>query len=350
MQIVPTSLTVADYCQGMERGEIVVNHDYQRSDKVWPLVARSFLIETILLGYPIPKLFLHQVTDIKTRRTMKAIVDGQQRSTAIRDFYNGNLKLSPSLDLEDAAGHTYGELPENLQNEFLNYGLSLDLFVGATEDDVREVFRRMNLFTVPLNPEEQRHAVYQGKFKWFVHKIARGFADPFQRIGLFSSKQLVRMADTKLLTEIVHAILNGFTTTDRRRLDALYKSRDGAFPEEEAIRGKLTSALDEIIAWEPLRGTSLMKPYQIYSLALAVMHVHSPVESLKGDFESPGVAELDVPLAMSNLTALSAALDDPDNPGAFESFVKASSEKTNVAAERRQRFVWFCKALTSTTM
>ena len=48
MHITSTDYTVADYCQAMERKEIIVNRAYQRSDKVWLPVARSFLIETIL--------------------------------------------------------------------------------------------------------------------------------------------------------------------------------------------------------------------------------------------------------------------------------------------------------------
>ena len=59
------------YCQQMREKSIIVNHDYQRSDKVWPPAARSYLIETILLGFPIPKLSLYQTTDLKTKKTKK---------------------------------------------------------------------------------------------------------------------------------------------------------------------------------------------------------------------------------------------------------------------------------------
>jgi hypothetical protein len=83
MIIQPTNYTIADYCAAMQRKEIVVNSDYQRSDKVWPPAARSFLIETILLNYSMPKLSLYQVTDVKSRKTYKEIVDGQQRSKIV---------------------------------------------------------------------------------------------------------------------------------------------------------------------------------------------------------------------------------------------------------------------------
>src|SRR5689334_15188596 len=106
MQVTPNNLTVADYCHAMQRNEIRVNHEYQRSDKVWPEAARSFLVETILLGYPIPKMFLYQVTDLKSRKTIKEIVDGQQRSQALVDYFAGAYRLSRSIDLEEAKGRT----------------------------------------------------------------------------------------------------------------------------------------------------------------------------------------------------------------------------------------------------
>ena len=66
VQTVQSPLTVADYCAAVGRNEIQPNYDYQRSDAVWPPAARSFLIETILLGYPLPKMFLFQKTDLKS--------------------------------------------------------------------------------------------------------------------------------------------------------------------------------------------------------------------------------------------------------------------------------------------
>jgi len=83
MQKLSTSYTVADYCKDINNGDIVVNRDYQRSDKVWPPAARSYLIESILLGYPIPQLYLYPKTDLKSKKTIREIVDGQQRSQAI---------------------------------------------------------------------------------------------------------------------------------------------------------------------------------------------------------------------------------------------------------------------------
>jgi hypothetical protein len=93
--------------------------------------------------------------------------------------------------------------------------LSQDLFVGATPAEVREVFRRINSYTVPLNAEEQRHATYQGPFKWFIARLSKDLGDAQIEMGAFTQKQLVRMADSKLFTELSHALLNGITTTNK---------------------------------------------------------------------------------------------------------------------------------------
>lgn len=347
MNIVPTNFTVADFCHAMDRGEIVVNRDYQRSDKVWPAAARSFFLETILLGLPFPKLSLYQVTDLRSKKTYKEIVDGQQRSITIHDFFKDKLRLSSALDTEDIAGKTYSELGDDYKQRFLDYQLSIDLFVAATPDEVREVFRRMNSYTVPLNPEEHRHASYQGPFKWFVQRISRRFDDGFVQIGLFGEKQLVRMADTKLIAEICHALIYGIETTNKKKLDRLYRDREKSFSEEKEIDGRITSAFDQILEWSVIHGGALMKPYIVYSLILAISHTRSPVQSLENVYQSPRLKVFETDIVMGNLTALSEALENPDTAGPFAEFVSACSSKTNVRDQRTTRFHWLCRALQS---
>lgn len=347
MNIVPTNYTAVDYCQAMDRGELVVNREYQRSDKVWPHAARSYLIETMLLGYPIPKLSLYQVTDVRTKKTFKEIVDGQQRTGAILDFYKNQLRLSGSLETEDIAGRTYSELGEEYQRRFLDYRLSCDVFVSTTPDEVREVFRRMNSYTVPLNPEEQRHASYQGEFKWFIYHLARQYDESFVRMGLFGPKQLVRMADTKLLSEVCHALLRGIQTTNRATLDRLYKDNDREFTQKADHQTRLAAALDQLLEWPEIHGGALMKPYVVYSLLLAAIHTRRPVDQLEPMTPSARVHEFNKELVVANLTHLAAALDDPDGFPDYEDFVDACASQTNVRTNREVRFRWLCRALTA---
>lgn len=330
----------------MERGEIQVNREYQRSNKIWPVAAQSYLIESILLGFPIPKLTLRQVTDIKTRASFREIVDGQQRSQAIADFYNGRLRLSDRVDTEELKGQKLSELDESYQTAFLNYRLAVDVFVGASDHDVRETFRRMNSYMVPLNPEEQRHAEFQGPFKWFIHRLAKRYDRHFTMSGLFKEKSLLRMQDMKLLTEVAHAFYHGIQTTNKSLLQALYKRFEQKFVGEGELEARIATALDRLFSWESLTNGELMKPFMAYSLILAIMHADRPIDTL-----SPAVNGLHGNIsenAEANLTALAEDFTNRDEEVdiTYKRFVDASTKSTNTRANRATRFGYFFRAIT----
>ena len=92
----------------------------------------------------------------------------------------------------------------------------------------------MNSYTVPLNAEEQRHASYQGKFKWFINDLADKLEGALLAMGVFKEKQLVRMQDNKSLTEQPDPFSHGIRTTNKKELDAMYKDLDYDFPERRA--------------------------------------------------------------------------------------------------------------------
>ncbi len=348
MDVRSPEYTITEYCEMYGRKDVRVNKDYQRSDEVWPRTAQSFLIETILLNFPIPKLFLYQRTDLRTGRTIREIVDGQQRTKAIVDFLNNEYRLTNNVTLEEATGKSLAELPDELQHQFLNYGLNFDVFVGATEEEVREVFRRMNSFTVPLNAEEQRHAIYQGEFKWFMNRLAQEYSEAFRNAGVFNQKSLVRMQDQKLLTEVSCAYFSGIATTNKRSLDKVYRDHDKpkSFPEKADLGSRLHSALNRLFKWSDLYETPLMRPHQVYSLVLAVMHLQKPLDTLTRWYDGPR-RFADQETIIVNLSRLAEAIERGEEAAQdLLPFVNASSERTNVASQRGSRFEWFCRALT----
>ena len=347
-----STINVADYCQGLERKEYLVNRDYQRSDRVWPTAARSFFIETILLDFPTPKMWLHQRLEMPSRKTVKEIVDGQQRSKAILDFYQNRLRLSKTILYDSFAGRTLTELDDEYQAQFLNYGLNIDVFVGASLEDVREVFRRMNSFTVPLNPEESRHATFQGPFKWFIHSLSRDYDTAFRNAGVFSEKQLNRLADAKLMTEIADALDNGIKTTSKANLDRIYRKYNAEFLQEEHFDETIRFGLDALLGNGDLRGTELMKPYNVYSLCLAFIQA-SGRQIIVDSPSLPTVHAFQPGESLYNLSLLAAALSDDDGAGTaidphledFSGFIEATRERTNVVSQRRRRFEYFLAAL-----
>ena len=327
----------------MERNEIQVNHNYQRSSRVWPPAARSFLMETILLGYPMPKLSLFQNTDVKSRTTIKEIVDGQQRSVAIYDFYRGQFAISRTSSIESIAGRTYNELDETQQHGFLSYALSVDLFINATHEDIREVFRRMNSYTVPLNAEEKRHAHFQGEFKWFIYRLSKRFDEIFQQIGTFNEKQLNRMKDANLLADVANSLLRGISTTKSRELDRLYAMYETGFDKADDIASAVVEAIDQVVHWTALHKTALTRAHNLYALLLALINRRRVFAPLR-EIYTPQSARIKDDIALANLTRLAAAVEDPDTEPRVGEFV-AAQVGTNVGEARRRRFLWLSRAL-----
>ena len=343
MQVTPTAFTVAEYCGQMDTGAIVINREYQRSNRVWPPAARSYLIDTILMGYPMPKLCLYQKTDLKTRKTVKEIVDGQQRSEAIKDFYSDKLRISGKSLF---ANRKFSQLDERDQQQFISYQLTCDVFVGATDEEIRQVFRRMNSYTVPLNPQEKRHALYQGAFKWFIIDQVERFSQIFKNIGVFSEAQLSRMNDAALLTDICLTVIEGVQSASEVKLDALYRSRDEKFAEAVELDQRLTASCEQVLMWQQLHSTSLMKPYNFFTLILAVMHAQRPVPSLQSVFQIDDPLGLLGEAPLGNLSLLVDALENPDQHANVKEYIDACSKATNRVNQRRDRFKWISRAIT----
>mgnify|MGYP006144613589 FL=1 len=87
------SFSINDILSWKDNGELVLSPKYQRN-KVWNLNAKSYLIDTILRGYPIPQIFIRQQIDISTRKTIREVIDGQQRIAAILEYFDNQFKIN----------------------------------------------------------------------------------------------------------------------------------------------------------------------------------------------------------------------------------------------------------------
>ena len=299
-----------------------------------------------MLGFPIPKLSLYQTTDLKTKKTKKEIVDGQQRSQVISDFFEGTFRLTGKGQF---GGKLFSQLEEPQQQRFVEYALTVDVFVGATSNEIRQVFRRMNSYTVPLNPQEKRHATHQGDFKWFIVEAVEKYSETLKKLGVFGERQLSRMADAALFSDVVFTLSQGIKNASDQSLDKFYSDNEGEFVGSVELRQRLTNAMDVILTWTDIHNSALMKSYNFYSLLLAISHALSPIE--KGNFNDfygrTTPLKIDPQYALPNLTALSAAIEEPNSYPQFSLYVAACSKATTRIEQRKNRFIWLSKALES---
>ena len=341
----PNTMTIADYNEQIRNGQITVNHNYQRSDRVWPVSAKSNLIDTILNGYPVPKIILSQTTDLDTLQTRKEVVDGQQRTAAIVEFLENQYAISRG----EYAGSRFDDLDDRTKKAFLDYPLSADVFTSATNEEIREVFRRINSYQVPLNKQETRHATHQGEFKWFIHDLGKKYATSFMKMGIMPEKQISRMGDLELLTELVHAEIKGIRTASPALLDALYREYDDKFPIRDQVVAQVDFGLGEIINMDAIHNTKLMTRANVYSLFSALVAVEFPSSPLRQhlDEKDQNRRFTDRASVLTNLTGLADAIEDNEAEPPINDFVNAARQGTNTEKNRKTRFSWFHRALTA---
>lgn len=338
-------MSVADYCSAMQEKKITVNYDYQRKEGLWNTPARSFFIESILLEYPIPKMFVYSKLDLKTRGIIKEIVDGQQRSQALMLFYESKLALSKTIETVELRGLKYSKLPEEWQAKFLSYQLPVDQFSGVPEDEVREAFRRMNANNVPLNAEEQRNARYQGEFKWFINQIAETYKESLLSLELLSRRDLIRMTDLRLYAEIALTLEEGFVTVKGQQLDRLYQKYNASFEQAASMRERLDYGIEFFIRNEPLHQDVLLRMHVFQSIVVAAIAIRydEPFERQTRERYAEKLGA--VQLQKHSIEVLVSGLRDPEAYPELVEFVNANTQATNTADARAIRFLYFKQAL-----
>lgn len=151
------------------RSRIDTNPDFQRP-AVWSLSQKQLLVDTILRGYDIPKLYWRKISKSPEKYE---VVDGQQRLRAIFEFHAGGFALpKDSDDIEGVvvARMKYADLPEDLRLRFDNYALDVIVLSETSEDEVREMFLRLQNGTT-LKAQEKRNAM-PGKMRAFIKDLA----------------------------------------------------------------------------------------------------------------------------------------------------------------------------------
>jgi hypothetical protein len=183
--------------------------------------------------------------------------------------------------------------------------------------------------------------------KWFILGMTQGHSEALVNWGVLPKQSVVRMADAKFFAELVHGLLFGVTTTTKAALDSMYRKNDGKeddITEGTTIRMAVDEAMNDLLKWTGIQETSLMRTHVFYSLVLASILVKKQWPTLVGITDTP-LPRTYSPNAEKALLDLAAAIDEPSNYPEYKPFTDASSEKTNVKAQRETRIQWLATAL-----
>lgn len=147
---------------------IIYIPEYQR-DFTWDENRQAKLIESIILGLPIPFIFVAE-----NRYGNWEIVDGSQRIRTLHAFLKNNLKLKNLETLDKINDFKFIDLANTRQAKIKDTALRLIVLSEETTDEVKkDMFERINKGSDLLKPMENRKGSYSGKFTSFIYQIAQ---------------------------------------------------------------------------------------------------------------------------------------------------------------------------------
>jgi hypothetical protein len=262
MKTTATNRKVRELLTGLRSGKLVPRPEFQRR-LVWSNKDRVAFIETVLLGFPFPEIYVAAgEVDFDSGEANEMLVDGQQRVTTLNQYFVGapDLKLPASLK-------PYVGLSKAEKEQFLQYDVVVRDLGRLSIDDIREVFRRINATRYALNAMEIHNARYAGQYKEFAELVAQnGF---FERHRVFSPGDVRRMQDTLFVLLVVTTILSTYFNRDIEIEDYLQKYND-EFSDSAKVHSELETVFKFIDDMDLPSGSRAWKKADLFTLLVEV--------------------------------------------------------------------------------
>ena len=296
--ITRTIYKVSDFVSWQRAKSLVLSPSFQRRP-VWKPGAKSYLIDTIVRGLPIPIIFLReQKANLASLEPKREIVDGQQRIRTVLSYIEPSLldDFNPARDAftvqpahnRELAGKGFSKLPTELQQRILDYQFSVHILPsGADDREILQIFARMNATGVKLNYQELRNAKYFGGFKTSVYQLASEQLPQWRSWQIFTENDIARMQEVELTSEFAILMLRGVTGKSKPAIDKIYKEKDSAYLEREEVERRFRIIMDTIddklgneMRFLPFRRKTLF--YSLFAFFYDVQYgFGSPLEKMR---------------------------------------------------------------------
>jgi Protein of unknown function DUF262 len=335
-----TSYPVSDFRQWNESGQLELAPKFQRRS-VWEPKAKSYLIDTIVRSMPVPPVFIRLRLDTRTNRSVREVVDGQQRLRTVLDFLGDDFPIS-RVHNRELAGKRYSALPEPLKRKILRYKFAVTTLEDVTDAEVLAIFARLNTYTVRLNAQELRNAEFFGAFKQTIYSLALDHYAFWRNTAILSDQQVARMDEAELVSELVVTMLAGIRQTRAADLRDFYSRFDDTFPEADRVTREFATVIDlagELLADGFVPGFFTRRPV-FYSLFVALYDARFGLpKSSRGPIS---LKASDMNRVRARLERVQGRLAEDEPPASYAKFRDDSRYATADVGRRRARheFLW----------
>lgn len=253
-----TIYKVSDFVS-WQRSHYLVLAPYFQRRQVWKPGAKSYLIDTIVRGLPIPIIFIRdRRTDPDQIEPIREVVDGQQRLRTVLGYISSKLlpDYNPERDFftvkrthnKDLAGKSFDELNEETKHAILDYEFVVHVLPSRVDDrEVIQIFRRMNSTNYSLTGQEKRNAEYFGEFKTSVYNLGAEQLQRWRQWKTFNEDDIARMREVELISELVlmmiHQKIEGKSAANIKNG---YKTYDENYAYRAQIEKRFRAVMDSI--------------------------------------------------------------------------------------------------------
>lgn len=241
--------------------ELQVKPPFQRNP-VWVDRQKSYLIDSILCGYPIPEIYMQEIVD-ENGNGNYIIVDGQQRTRAVLEFIEDKFSIDPK-DSPDYADMCFSDLTSEDKKKIFEYNFVVRVLPEMRDTELRAIFQRLNKNVVALNKQELRQATYWGPFIKSMNKVSD--KEYWSKIDVFTANDIRRMLDVEFVSELATAMIHGIQNK-KQNLDKYYQIYEEEYEHREQIESDFDTVLSEMLKVLPeISRTRWSKKSDFYTL------------------------------------------------------------------------------------
>lgn len=226
--------TIAWFNDVYSRKLLNLDPPYQRRS-VWTQSFKDYFIETILLDYPAPTIFLYEEIEDNGTTTYN-VVDGKQRLSSLFAFIGNEFPISENVELTNLRGSYFSDLNPEIKNRFWSYTFSVEYLPSNNLGIINNIFDRINRNVAKLTSQELRHAKYSGVFitasedlaDWTFTRLPSNFPQ-------IASRSKSQMKDVELIAQILLRLENEPKSYNTDELDIEFGLRDDEWENKQII-------------------------------------------------------------------------------------------------------------------
>jgi hypothetical protein len=332
---------ISDFDEWNSNGLLELSPEFQRR-AVWSEKAKSYLIDTIIRGKPIPKLIMTQ--DLRKSRNIRVVVDGQQRLRAVLEFIEGNFKISRAHN-RDFAGYRFSDLPPDIKNDFMKYEIGVDILFDQTYEEILDIFARVNTYSVKLNTQELLNAQYLGFFKQSAYRLGYKYVIYWIESGIMTNSTVSRMAEAELASDLLVAMVGGVQSN--KSISSYYKKFEDDFNGLEEIEDKfdeVMSYIGEIYKPSVLKVNNFSRIQLFYSLFCSIAHALYGLKNMEAVIRPP-ITKASIGRIRNVLDEISVKFDEDYQSERYQAFIDASRRATTDTGRRIARSQFICEEI-----